>query len=175
MGYLGQLYSFTGPRMQVAGPQDYRSTGLQVQGKISYCIAAEYYKGTPTNRFFLRDVWGGMGFYLVTFLWLLKKYRFLQLTICCWLELDMSSPPILVDRSCVPDLRRSKPYSNLTLGLCAHPIRKNVDFRFLGILGNHVSRSQRNVHKTFLGKKSICESFLSKINLDQTSLLDLDK
>ena len=83
---------------------------------------------------------GGMGFYLVTFLWLLKKYRFLQLTICCWLELDMSSPPILVDRSCVPDLRRSKPYSNLTLGLCAHPIRKNVDFRFSGILGNDVSR-----------------------------------
>ena len=54
MGYLGQLHSFTGPRTQDPGPRTQdtgrRSTGLQVQGKLSYCIAAEYYKETLTNR-----------------------------------------------------------------------------------------------------------------------------
>ena len=38
-----------------------RSTELQVQAKISFCIAAEYYKGTLKNRFFPTDVWGGGG------------------------------------------------------------------------------------------------------------------
>ena len=67
MGYLGQLHSFTGPRTQDAGR---RSTGLQVQGKLSYCIAAEYYKGTLTNRsrgMFVGGEGGGSGFTLSRF------------------------------------------------------------------------------------------------------------
>ena len=68
-----------------------RSTGLQVQAKISFCIAAEYYKGTLTNRFFLRDVWGREGVLPCHVSLTLKNIDFLQLIICCWLELDMSS------------------------------------------------------------------------------------
>ena len=88
-----------------------RCTGLQVQAKISFCIAAEYYIGTLTNRFFPRDVWGGGGCFTLSRFSDSKKYRFLQLIICCWLELDMSSRagrdgiqnrPILVDRVARP-------------------------------------------------------------------------
>ena len=51
-------------------------------------------KGRLTNRFFPKkrplEVWGE-GFCLVTFLWPLTNIDLLQLIICCWLELDMSS------------------------------------------------------------------------------------
>ena len=73
-------------RTQVAGPQDYRS-----RPKYIFCIAAEYCKGTLINRFFPRDVWGGGGFLPYQVSLTLKNIDFLQLIICCWLELDMSS------------------------------------------------------------------------------------
>ena len=53
-----------------------RSTGLQVQVKISFCIAAEDHKGRVTNRFFPRDAWGGGGGLPCDVSLTPKKYRF---------------------------------------------------------------------------------------------------
>ena len=68
------LHSFTGPRTQVkrtTRQEDYRSRSkcaridkLSFITLMSFCIAAEYYKGRLTNRFFPEGRLGGGGFTL---------------------------------------------------------------------------------------------------------------